>query len=613
MSGLPPVASSHPEPIPATRIHLSDVEFRGEIIYFLVLDRFCRGGQKPVPSTELDDPERKEWGKYWGGNLQGVLDRLDYLREMGVTAIWVTPLFEQVEAMENGKSAPMHGYWTRDFKRINARWVNDPSEVRLFARNDTVFDRLLEEMHRRNMKFILDVVCNHSSPETPEGKGRIYDDGRLVADFNDDKENWYHHYGTVTNWEDEWQIQNCELAGLATFNENNVLYRRYIKDAMKLWLDKGVDALRIDTVKHMPIWFWQEFNADLQTHKPDVFIFGEWIHSHPKNPTSVKFANQGGMSLLDFGLCNAVRQCLGENAEAGFYLVHEIFEEDSQYRGASELVTFFENHDMPRLQSLNDSVESVHLAMALVLTCRGIPCLYYGCEQYLHHDSEQGNDPYNRPMMERWDETEARRILRILSQERQENLAIQWGGHWLQHVDPDLYAYLRRYGNARCLVVLNRGGEREITLSSLDLPEGKHRCLLTGQEIEVQEGRAAVPVPGRSALIFSVRTPSVMAKSLVHVQINGAPTQPGETLAVIGDCPELGAWDLRGARVLECVNRNTWFGELAFEESTGKPVAYKYVIFSSEKDAAPRRELRIVRRRSIAEQGMAKWRDVWEE
>jgi glycosidase len=109
----------------------------------------------------------------------------------------------------------------------------------------------------------------------------------IIADFNNDKNHWYHHYGEVTNWEDEWQVQNCELSGLATFNENNTEYREYIKSAIKQWLDRGVDALRVDTVKHMPIWFWQEFNADIQTHKPMFLSSEEWIYSSPLSDPSV--------------------------------------------------------------------------------------------------------------------------------------------------------------------------------------------------------------------------------------------------------------------------------------------------------------------------------------
>jgi cyclomaltodextrin glucanotransferase len=359
-----------------THLHLSDVECRGETIYFAVVDRFNTGRQDSAgKETELDDPTHADWHKYWGGDLQGILDKVDYLKELGVTALWLTPLFEQVEGAAGG-SAPIHGYWTRDFKRVNERWVNNPEEVRLFA-TDTVLDQLIDELHKRNMKFILDIVCNHSSPATTQGKGMIYDDGKLVADFDNDVNNWYHHYGDVKDWNDQWQVQNAELCGLATFNENNTEYRRYIMGAIKMWLDKGVDALRIDTVKHMPNWFWQEFTSEMHTRKPGVFIFGEWIHNHPANPISVDFANHAGMSVFDFAMCQAIRDAVGKNADAGFSLIQEVLDQDGVYRNASELVTFYENHDMARFQSLGASNEMVDIATALIMTMRGIPCLYY--------------------------------------------------------------------------------------------------------------------------------------------------------------------------------------------------------------------------------------------
>ena len=100
----------------------SDVEFRSETIYFLVLDRFAIGSAgKKREEDEMFDPSHSNWQKYWGGDLQGVVDRLPYLEKMGITAIWTTPLFEQVEALTSGDNprAPNHGYWTSDFKRIN--------------------------------------------------------------------------------------------------------------------------------------------------------------------------------------------------------------------------------------------------------------------------------------------------------------------------------------------------------------------------------------------------------------------------------------------------------------------------------------------------------------
>jgi cyclomaltodextrin glucanotransferase len=599
---------------PTSHLHMSDVECRGETIYFAVVDRFNSGKKDRLgKETSLDDPSHKDWLKYWGGDLQGILDKLDYLADLGITAIWLTPLFEQVEGVA-GESAPLHGYWTQDFKRINARWVNHQEEVRLFSRQ-TVLDTLIDEMHKRRMKFILDIVCNHSSPATSIGKGKLYDDGKLIADFDDDKNNWYHHYGDVKDWNDEWQVQNCELCGLATFNENNYQYRRYIMDSISMWLDKGVDALRIDTVKHMPNWFWQEFTCEMHTRKPNVFIFGEWIHNHPSNPVAVDFANHSGMTVFDFGLCQAIRDCIAGNAEPGFQLVQEILNQDGSYRNASELITFYENHDMPRFQSLGASNEMLDIATCLIMTMRGIPCLYYGYEQYLHNDTDGGGDPYNRPMMEKWD-TGARAFhyTRRLSAERGKNPAIQWGGHWQKIVEKDLYAFVRKYQQSRCAVILNKGPERVIESLDTELPDGTHQCILTGAKIEVKSGQLTnFKIGAAECHVFSFIGERVEGKTIARLQLNGLVTRPGDSVVVCGDCPELGRWDLSKGVPLEYINPNTWFTELHFNETAGQSIAYKFAILHPEPNSAPTRENRPARRRAVGAEGVAKWRDIWEE
>ncbi|MHC5720039.1 MAG: alpha-amylase family glycosyl hydrolase, partial [Nostoc sp.] len=143
-----------------------DIEFRQETIYFLVVDRFYDGDpdNSEGANSELYDPTRQEWGKYWGGDLQGVIDKLDYLKNMGVTALWLTPLFEQVEELFVGNAA-LHGYWTKDFKRLNPRYIAEGENPSLNATQEeknTTFDRLIAELHKRNMKLVLDIVCNHS-------------------------------------------------------------------------------------------------------------------------------------------------------------------------------------------------------------------------------------------------------------------------------------------------------------------------------------------------------------------------------------------------------------------------------------------------------------------
>ena len=602
-------------------LYTRDIEFRQETIYFIVVDRFKDGNPKNNPgiNAELYDPEKKEWGKYWGGDLQGIIDKLDYLKNMGVTAIWLTPLFEQVEELFI-ESAAIHGYWTKDFKRLNPRFIapdDEPSLNKTQDTRNTVFDKLIEELHNRNMKLILDIVCNHSSPDTGGSKGELYDDGVKIADFNDDKDNWYHHYGEVSDWENEWQVQNCELAGLATFNENNIQYRSYIKSAIKQWLDRGVDALRVDTVKHMPIWFWQEFNSEMYNHKPDVFIFGEWIYSRPDDDRSVEFANNSGMTILDFGLSMALRQALAMNDEAGFYLVNDILKQDYRYNGSRELITFIDNHDMHRFLSLNPDIDTLRLAVDFLMTTRGIPCLFYGTEQYLHNDTNAddniygNNDPYNRPMMEKWDaDTAIYWDVRKLSGLRRLNPAVSMGSQWEKYITPDVFCYVRRYNGSRCFVALNRGYPLTIKEVDTELPDREHTCVLTGRKFEVEGGKIYnLELGAKEAIVISHVGERLKAQTLVRAQLNGVRTQPGERLVVIGDCPELGNWDIKKAYPLEYINSNTWFAEIPFNESAGKLISYKYVIL--REGISPLRENLLARRWVIASEGTVKWRDTW--
>ena len=344
---------------------------------------------------------------------------------------------------------------------------------------------------------------------------------------------------------------------------------------------------------------------------PNVFRFGEWINSHPEDGKSVEFANKAGMSLLDFGFCLGVRQCF--TTAAGFPALTAILDLDRNYSCATELVTFFENHDMPRLQSLGVSDRQLELALVLLLTSRGIPCLYYGCEQYLHNETEGGEDPYNRPMMERWDETPARRLIGILAVERRWNQSIQVGGQWTKWVDENTYVFLRRYRDSRCLVILNKGPERHLEVANLDFEDGEHACLITGEKLMIQEGRATLQLAAESAMVLAKQAPRVSARSVIRLLVNGAPTRPGDRLAVIGDCSELGCWDLERACDLECVNGDCWFGELAFNESAGASIGYKFVIFPAEENRGPFRENRLVRRKLVLPSGHTKWRDRWEE
>ncbi len=563
-----------------------EADFRKETLYFVVIDRFFSGSEDndAVGKAGLFDASHQHWGNYWGGDLDGLIQKADYLAELGVTALWLSPLFEQVDD-KLFEFAPMHGYWTRDFKRLNPHFLSsgDVNSVH----NSKTLQRFVSTMHDRGIKLILDIVCNHSSPEINGSKGVVMDDGKPLADFNDDKNNFYYHYPSITDWEDEFQLIHYEMMGLATFNESNPEYRAYIKSAICSWLDVGFDALRVDTVKHMPLWFWQEFVTDIQSHKPSTFIFGEYGFGHPHEARTIRYANHSGMSILDFGLCEAMRSAFC-NTNGGFIEVQNILEQDVAYSRVNELVTFFDNHDMPRFLSLCPDGRKLELATVLLLTLRGIPCLFYGTEQYLVNNTSGGADPYNRPMMQSWDlDGVMVQMIQVLSALRKSNLALAYGSHNQHWISSDVYVYSRNYRDNRVLVMLNQGPATSIRIDSTDLPDGEHRCLLTGQVIHVSNGAVEhCDLEEMARRVFNVVGENLEAPVVLKVSMNGYSTSLGERIVLVGDCPELGQWDLASSVPLEYVNGDCWFAEIGFNQSIGKKIHYKAVILREGGDPA---------------------------
>ncbi|MDD5308220.1 MAG: alpha-amylase family glycosyl hydrolase [Deltaproteobacteria bacterium] len=589
-------------------------DFRGDTIYFIVLDRFCDGNPaNDHGKDEADfDPTRTDFRKYWGGDLAGVLKRLDYVQKLGANAIWLTPVFDQIdEPIEVGgvKMAPYHGYWTRDFKRLDEHLVDRPEEVRVFARDDTVFDRLVAEMHRRGMRLVLDIVCNHSSPHVAGARSELFDDGVPVCRYDSDAGQWYHHQGGVRNWGDLAEVQSHELCGLADFNEESYAFRSYIKGAMKLWLDKGVDAFRVDTVKHMPIWFWQEFTGDMDVHKPHTFMFGEWFQGGCWDPASIDFANRSGMSILDFSWRNAVVSALACRSPAGFGEVAAVIGRDHLFRDATDLVTFVDNHDLPRFLSISNDPERFRLALLVTMVARGVPCLYYGNEQLLHCDTNGGNDPFNRPMMASFEETALMREVATLAALRRRSPAVQKAGMRTKWIDPDAWVFTRPYLGSSVAVALNRAdAPRDLDVANLELDDGRYADVLGGAPLDVSNGCARVSLAPRSIAVYEQTKALPTGKVVVDLQIHGVRTAFGERVAICGDAPELGSWDLARAVAMEWIDEETWGTTVAVDASAGSGVHYKYAVLRRE---GWQREPGRGHRRRVPADGATVWRDEW--
>jgi glycosidase len=512
-------------------------DYRSKTIYFLLTDRF----NAHSPYTPYVDPEypdatnavncfvdtctdEVEFRKYWGGDIEGVIQKLDYLKNLGVSAVWLTPLMENVRAyITKGYGTGYHGYWVQNYYRVNAHF-GDWNNV----------GQLSQSLHENGMRYMQDITLNHSNPNDNHVYGRLYEssesDNIFIRSYLNDFDSkngkrYYKHWqgdarcraakDTADYYWTYWQLHHCLLADLSGYDQENPDMADYLLGAGKTWIDHGVDDFRLDAVKFPFPDFIASFTRTMRDHlaaldRPAPYIVGEWSHGGVGDAKSLEFANRYdyfGTNILDFQLSYALNQFIGGNHEADSQqlnafdldnLLHErvlAFNDRDTFQG-----TFLDNHDqirtMVRLRKLGltDETEQerrMDLGMVLLMTVRGVPIIYYGDEQYLaYYDDGQntpiedvnswGDDPWNRPGMKTWDEgTPAFKIIGALARLRSKSPAISQGKYLTLYADPDVLMFERVEGQDVAVIAVNRGSDKTFTWPGrIDLKPGYYKGLL---------------------------------------------------------------------------------------------------------------------------------------
>ncbi len=405
-----------------------------ERFYFLMADRFANGdtsndngGLTGGRLTTGFDPT--DSGFYHGGDLKGVTQKLDYIKGLGTTAIWLTPSFKNnpVQGAGNDVSAGYHGYWITDFTQIDPHLGTNQDMKNLIAK-----------AHAKGMKVFFDIITNHTadiidytkpgdysyinketSPYKTAG-GQDFDDRdyagtddfpkldagtsfpyvptfRSEADKTVKVPAWlndptlYHNRGNST-FAGESSTYG-DFVGLDDlFTENHEVVTG-MENIYKTWADFGIDGFRIDTVKHVNTEFWQQFIPSVLNHakarNDDFFMFGEVYDSSPTF-TSQYTTTAKLQATLDFGFQNAALGLAQGKATTG---LRDMYAGDDWYTdgdsNAYQLPTFLGNHDMGRLAmmlrtsgvSKEDTLTRLKLANSLLYLTRGQPVVYYGDEQ----------------------------------------------------------------------------------------------------------------------------------------------------------------------------------------------------------------------------------------
>lgn len=439
-------------------------DFRKETIYFLLTARFYDGD---ASNNYYNRDRYKAGDPQWRGDFKGLIAKLDYIKDLGFTAIWVTP------PVENRSGLDYHGYHAYDFYKVDPRLESA----------DATYKNFIDAAHAKGLKVIQDVVINHSSQYGLRGKvwidhlpikyyvpagstqGNIVNGpyignlGDYKSTFRDDNDNsvapqwfkdrntsdaagtvplvdpktgstvpaagynpnrffsidaatldpnWYHLDGFMAggDWESPLALQRKHMAGdtidLATERQN---VKDYINGAMHKYLDMGVDAIRLDTVKHVERNELLTYVNDWKSYKPGLFVFGEnlvkgtgfgseidsdnasavirpwWYTRLTNNPASPTAGGDSGFSVLDFSVFSTFRDNVTKGHFGG---IGGVLSKDWVYGDATKLVTFFQNHDVGPDNDFKYRYggDPANAAMVynLLWTNRGIPTLYYGEE-----------------------------------------------------------------------------------------------------------------------------------------------------------------------------------------------------------------------------------------
>jgi len=386
------------------------------------------GGYGPDRLVSGLDPTHN--GFYHGGDLRGIIDRLDYIEGLGTTAIWLTPSFKNrpVQGAGDGVSAGYHGYWITDFTQI------DPH----LGTNDQLKE-LVDAAHARGMKVFFDIITNHTADvvsyaggtsayvfksDVPyrDAAGQIFDDRdfageqtfpalspaasfpyppefrtpgdaavKVPAWLNDVTR--YHNRGDAKFDGGESDTYG-DFSGLDDLFTEQPVVVEGMKDIYRTWVDLGIDGFRIDTVKHVNIEFWQDFGPAISEHaadkgNPDFFSFGEVYDADPR--ATSRFTTEGRLqATLDFGF---QKQVTGFGNGGATAALQEFFAQDDLYTDADSNAysspTFLGNHDMGRIGRFlaeggaegEELLRRDELVHALMYLTRGQPVVYYGDEQ----------------------------------------------------------------------------------------------------------------------------------------------------------------------------------------------------------------------------------------
>jgi len=503
-----------------------------DVVYLIMPDRFANGDPKnddPAVSKGLLDRARARY--YHGGDLQGVIDRLPYLKDLGVTALWLNPWYDNVDhlnARESYDGAPItdyHGYGAVDFYAVEEHF-GDLAKLR----------ELVDKAHAAGLKIVQDQVANHSGPYHPwvqDPPTPSWYNGTADKHLDCTWQTW-----TLADPHSPERMQRETLQGwfvniLPDLNQDDPEVARYVIQNSLWWVDvTGLDAIRQDTLPYVPRRFWSEWMTAIKRDHSTLSVVGELFDGDPAlvsffegGATRYDGVDSGLDTLFDFPLYYPIRSAFAQGQS--IRPLAQMLARDRLYLRSGSLWTFLGLHDVPRfMNEPGATTAGLKLAMTFLLTARGTPLLYYGDELAL----PGGADPDNRrdfpggfpgdaasgfeaagrtPEQQAvWDHV--RRLARL----RAELPALRRGTTVHLLATDQAYAFARVTGSAESAVVIFNNDTKPASLlvpvAGIRLADGAllEDRLGAGPELRVDAGQLSVRLPARSGAVYTRQSPA---------------------------------------------------------------------------------------------------------
>lgn len=484
-----------------------------DVIYLITPDRFADGDttNNSVEGFREGTNRENPVGRH-GGDIQGIIDHLDYLRDLGVSAVWINPLLEN-----NNEYASYHGYAATDLYRIDPRFGTNP-----------LYERMVATAHKKGLKVILDHVNNHISIRHPWITDLPMPDWINGTVLNHQKTS--HDKPSLNDIHTDSTVKQITTRGwfsesMPDLNQNNPFVSQYLIQNTIWWIEStGIDGIREDTYPYCEQRYLSTWARAVLDEYPHFNIVGEvWVGDpaflapYQKGSPLPKAFDTNLPSITDFAMMDAFVQVFG--AQASIKVIHDCLAKDFLYADPTLLVTFVDNHDVRRIMYVTEgNVKRAKLALAILLTVRGIPELYYGTEIGMMGGKDHGtirgefrggfpgdqNSAFSvdgRTTQENDMFTYLRQLLHI-----RKTHPILASGEFI-HYPPvnEGYTYLRTNGRETYLVVVNNKAEQQtVSLENVRPHLGKAKALksLLNGSITRLTDKPAIEVEGWTAGIY---------------------------------------------------------------------------------------------------------------